>query len=1233
MSNCFYPDYPYPGLRPFRRNEAGIFFGREEHTDQLIDRLGDQHFVAVVGPSGCGKSSLVKAGLLPGLSTGLLDGAGIRWRIAELRPGNQPFSHLANALTADTVFGKACTSDFADRIEANHYLEAGLRRGPFGLHEILTDKFLPASDNLLIIVDQFEEIFRYYEAGEINDTAAFVELLLKSSGHPRIFIVITMRADFLGGSALFYGLSEAINQGLFLIPRLTRDQLQEAIEEPVRVYNGKVSPKLVNHLLNDMGNDPDQLPLMQHVLMRMWMQVKEDDKSGQITLTLNHYGKAGKLADALSKHADEAYAELDGKQKRIAEILFRGLTERRCDRRDMRRIVTLQGVASVLEDEGWEEVAKVADVFRQDRCEFLLPSPNEKPTLESNTKLDIIHESLIRQWGQLKEWADAEAESAEQYRFLENFAYHVKDEPYEENEDALLPAYELERLLIWREKEHPTIAWAERYGKDKSKYFKPAMYFLERAKKQVERQKQKKAAIAKEKAAMAEREITLAQDEQEIAQEKAKTARQYLKWAFFGLSFAMFGLLFAIIFAASWAWQYDQALLARQEAEKSQLEAEQAKKERTLSLFDSQLTQARLLARNEDYAAAREILVESSKLDPDIPLHRRQTRDLAAWFTGLMGGAPQYIYQGATTELYALAVDTAGRLLAAGGEDGTLAIFDVSSGELLYRPKGHIRDINALVFDPQGRWLAGAGGGKRIVLWSLPDFENTGEWRISTQIYALAINSEGTFLAGGGDDNSVGLWEMETGNQLFSLQGHTKNISALAFSPSEKLLVSASYDGTVRLWDITAQKTMRTLEGHPGGVESLAFSPDGMRLATGGDDNSVRLWGVASGRLVRELKGHENDVLGIRFAEDGNRLISASRDRTLRVWDSKTGVTLRILQGHTAGITALATHAGQIFSAAADRTVRRWDAALPHQQLFDLPDAPVSVAIAPEGDKAAVGFVNGSLRLYSLLAPSLLWEQETAHDQDIQRLAFSPDGALLASAGFDDAVKLWQVKDNKLYEQRSLTEHTKGVYAIAFSPNGQLLATAGNDGRIGLFKTGTEKKSFFQAHEEEGVNSVAFDPKGSKLVSTGDTDIRLWDINTAPPSLISVIPKNGMLWADFSPDGQWIAAGGRDHLIHVYTLHDGAEQYRLAGHEDSVLRIIFSPGGEHLVSAGGDAAIRLWDLRNGEELFTLRLPAGGPDPLWDFDFRCTPQNCRIAVPLARGKLALYELENIYKDKK
>ncbi|MGH8522566.1 MAG: hypothetical protein ACREU9_14345, partial [Gammaproteobacteria bacterium] len=215
---CLYP----PGLRPFKREESDIFFGREQHVDQLLEKLAQQHFLAVVGTSGCGKSSLVKAGMLPALDAGFLAQAGARWTVADLRPGHRPMWALAESLLASQAFAPARGTE----PESLALLHATLRRGPLGLVEVMRETPLPETANLLVLVDQFEEIFRYRRDIDSQEADAFVALLVASARQREVnvYIALTMRSDFLGDCAVFLDLPETINESQFLAPRLTRDQ-------------------------------------------------------------------------------------------------------------------------------------------------------------------------------------------------------------------------------------------------------------------------------------------------------------------------------------------------------------------------------------------------------------------------------------------------------------------------------------------------------------------------------------------------------------------------------------------------------------------------------------------------------------------------------------------------------------------------------------------------------------------------------------------------------------------------------------------------------------------------------------------------------------------------------------------------------------------------------------------------------------------------------------------------
>jgi hypothetical protein len=463
---------PFPGLRPFESNEDHLFFGRDGQSDELLRRLRRSRFLAVLGTSGSGKSSLVRAGMLPSLFGGLMTQAGSDWRVALFRPGHDPIGHLASALASSQVLG----SDGDDAALQKTIIEATLRRSALGLVETTRQARMPANENLLVVVDQFEEIFRFRRMskreGPEDEAAAFIKLLLEAKRQTDVpvYVVITMRSDFLGDCAQFRDLPEAINDGQYLIPRMTRDQRREAITGPVAVGGGEISGRLVNRLLNDVGDDPDHLPILQHALMRTWELWAHDRRNGE-PIDLRHYEAVGTLTDALSRHADEAYAELPNERSRaLAEKIFKSLTEKGPDNREIRRPTRVSEIAAIAESSP-EEVIAVIEPFRQTGRSFLMP-PASVP-LTADSLVDISHESLIRGWERLRKWVDEEARSANIYRRIADTAIL-----HSEGHAGLWHDPDLALALRWREENRPNAVWAEHYHPQ----FALAMNFIDASK-------------------------------------------------------------------------------------------------------------------------------------------------------------------------------------------------------------------------------------------------------------------------------------------------------------------------------------------------------------------------------------------------------------------------------------------------------------------------------------------------------------------------------------------------------------------------------------------------------------------------------------------------------------------------------------------------------------------------------------------------------------------------------
>jgi WD domain, G-beta repeat len=487
---------PFPGLRPFLAGENLIFFGREGQSNELIDRLRQNRFLAVLGSSGSGKSSLVRAGLQPDLEGGLMACVAPNWKVATIRPGDRPTAHLAEALA--TLVSDPDDPGF-QIIPAATMIMTMLQASSFGLQEAAMGPILGSGDNLLVIVDQFEEIFRFNEetkdARQLNEAKSFVRLLLEASSAPNlpIYVVITMRSDFLGECPRFDGLAEAINRGQYLVPRLSRSQLREAITSPIAVFEESIAPDLVIRILNDIGDNADQLPILQHALMRTW----DHHCAGQ-EIVMADYEEIGGLSHALNQHAEEIYEELERKGLgMVVERLFKALTQMEGEGKGIRRPTRLSEVCT-LTGATMAQVQTVVEAFRGPGRTFLMP-PLEVP-LEADTILDISHESFMRLWIRLVAWVREETLSAEEYFRLSRAAQDFKL-----GKVNLWRQPELGIALKWRETMHPTAIWAARYDHN----FVGAMAFLDQSQAASLQEEEDKAAMLLLQRKSEERKLTV----------------------------------------------------------------------------------------------------------------------------------------------------------------------------------------------------------------------------------------------------------------------------------------------------------------------------------------------------------------------------------------------------------------------------------------------------------------------------------------------------------------------------------------------------------------------------------------------------------------------------------------------------------------------------------------------------------------------------------------------------
>ena len=1006
------PDNPFVGLRPFESDENLLFFGREEQTGALLKRLHHTGFVAVVGSSGSGKSSLVRAGLIPKLEGGFLVADRDRWHVAIMKPGDALLSNLAEALLKVQAAGDGQQGgqDLREAIELS-----GVR----AVRETLAPLLEDTNANLLLVVDQFEEIFRFRDLsahGAQHDEAAdFVQIMLDLAEQRElpVYVVMTMRSDFLGDCDVFHGLPEALNRSQYLVPRLTRRQLQTAIEGPIHLYQGAITRTLVDRFLNDAGRGHDQLPVIQHALNRTWARWHHEG-AHEGSLDVAHYEAIGTLAHALDWHAEKAYAELGvegeepSRKQVICEIIFKALTDKGPEARGVRRPTRL-GTLCALAEASEEEVIAVIDVFRKPSRSFLMPPIAADLTAE--TVIDLSHESLMRVWERLIKWVDDEAESGRIYQRLAERA-----EDYKADKASLLSDGGLRRAVGWQEVARPNETWARRYHPA----FDQAMAFLEESKAE-------RARLAQIKEAERLREV---EREKELAAERARAKEQRKRFRVAAV-LALLAVGLAVLALLLWFnanTQRAAAETARQDAVREKEEADRqrlladsnatvAQLERMAADEQRELAQANFLEAEEQRQIAERLLNEITKARDDLQVALEVAE----------AQRQEAERQRAIAE-EALDEAEAQRQIA---ENERLKTFGLSLASRAMRglPQLDIAKRNALLAreaflfnrDSGGDFISEVYDALRTTLNNVSDFQNMPQRGgptvlgfLGDAVWAVAYSPDGRWIATSGRDGTLylrGAGALNAEPIRLRVPSDPANPIArpLAFSP-DGLLASVGDRASLRLWNTDGGDTRgNKLQGnHPGEVRALAFNRDGATLASAGDGGAVRLW--TNGTQKTALRDHTGAVHAVAFSSaDASLLATAGKDGTVRLWNADTGALLHALPGHRGAVRAAAfspTNGALLATAGDDGLVRLWD------------------AVRGEGLVVLRGHVG-----------------------PVNVVAFSPDGTRLASGGGDKQVRLWDVSDlSNLTNQPLILEgHTGGVRSLAFSPDSTTLVSGGAD--------------------------------------------------------------------------------------------------------------------------------------------------------------------------------------------
>jgi WD40 repeat protein len=1147
---------PYRGLWPFEEDHARIFYGREQTTAELVaslaERLTGPGMLVVTGASGAGKSSLLRAGLLPALARGSLMPSCDAWPRLVMTPTATPLEELATHLA---VLGRASSAA----------VHGALSRAPRQAHMVVRQLVLAAtggapsasSGRLILVVDQFEEVFTLVSPDATDQRAAFLDVLNSIAntpagpdGKPPALVVLGIRGDFWDRCAAYPQLITALSMGPFIVGPMTEPELRRAINGPADAAGLAVEQGLTETILGDLrgtsganGFEGGSLPLLSQATLATW----EHSTDGQ--LTSRGYGLAGGVAHAVQTSAEAAYRELTDEQREISRGMFLRLTVVARDGQLARRRMLREDLYGSGADDQRANVDAMLNAFAAKRLIIL----NEGTA-------EIAHDVFLYAWPRLRGWLD------------------------DDQADRALYSQLIDDAAMWHE-----------YGRVNSFLYRDTRL----------------AAVVQATAAWSAKpsrypdlpgSVVEFLSASKYAANRSVRIRRIVAVGLVTLTVAAgIGAVAAGEYAAAANRQHAIAL-SRQLTTQSQIlnqsDPVTARRLAGAAWHLAPSTEARdnitsLLSQQRGILVGHTGPGTGVAFSPDSRLLATTSTDYSVrlWdpLTGRPVGSPLLGHTGA---VYAVAFSPNGRLLATTSADYSVRLWDPGTRRPVGSPlMGHTGTVYAVAFSPNGQLLATAGADYSVRLWDPATGRPIGDPLTghTGPVYGVAFSPDGRMLASASADRTIRLWDPRTGHSKGELRnGHSGTIYSVAFSPDGRMLASSSADGTVRLWDpVTGHPIGDSLTAHTGPINALAFSPDGGTLVAAGADRTVRMWNPHTGGQVGgPLTGHAGAVNAVAFSPDGRLLASSGDDFTVRLWDPVTGRgTGSPITGHMGTVysVAFSPDGRTLASTSADGTVRQWDSVTGRpmgKPLTGHTGAVTAVVFSPDGRTLATAGDDYTVRLWASATGHPIGAVLIGHTDTVYGLAFSPDGRVLASASADHTIRLWDAHSGHVIG-KPLKGHTDTVYGVAFSPDGHMLASVSADTTVRRWNpdTGAAIGNPLAGHTD-WVTAVAFSPDGRMLATTStDRTIRLWDPSTAQPIGKPLTGHAGPVNdVAFSPDDRLIATAGADRTVRLWDSQTGgAIGSPLIGHTGPVTAVAFGVDGTTVATASYDRTIRLWD--------------------------------------------------------
>ena len=1096
---------PYRGLFAFREEDARFFFGRDIFTQKLVDTVQKQSLVAVIGASGSGKSSVVFAGLIPNLRQQS------NWLIESFRPKTHPVDELAAVIVRLREPEKGKTQQ---DIEAGK-LACGLRSQQVAAHTVLS-RILSENDNkrLLLVVDQFEEL--YASCSDIQERQLFLNQLLEAANLVDNFtLLLTLRADFLGYALLDYRFANALQNADLKLAPMNREELQQAIALPANGQGVRLEEGLVKQILQAVVDSPGNLPLLEFTLTQLWAEQQNRQ------MTHAAYEAIGGVEKSLANHAEAEFAKLKPKEQEQAQQIFVQLVRPGEGTEDTRRLATKNEVG---DKENWDLVKRLAD------ARLVVTGLNDTAGKKQET-VEIVHETLIREWGQLHRWMESDRSFRTWQELLRSTMRQWENAG--QDEESLLRGVQLGEAENWLQKRQDELSKAEQ------DFIQQSLALRDRDRKQKERRH---------------------------------------KFTLFGLTGGLLvvSMLAMVAFWLRWTAQVEASgvtALRNFESGDGEIEAlvsamEAGQEVKKMAFWNSNCLQ--------DCPATSPLLALQKILD-----NIHQTNQINT-------------YQRGVNSIRFIQKDNQQELIVASGEDGTVTWRDFHGKPLitLKNPKLPNNSIKSIDFNEDQTILATGANNGWVKLWNVSQMWNflsadpnwsppaiasihhqcdIKEYELAKEGDKCSVNNvrflpKINLLATTGDDGYVKLWTLQ-GKIFKTIPVHRGSIKSLNPNPyNNQQFATTGEDGLAKLWDINQTKPIAIFKGHQCNVKgtkkcsvnSVWFHPNKKQLATAGDDGTVRLWDFLGKELTeKKFEAHHEGVETVRISKDGLIATSASNGKVW-LWKDFTRTLEAEFKGHQGSVVSTRFNTkGDILATAGkdDGTVRFW--AVPGISLIK----PKNPLIKLEGHEKGVGSVR-----------------------------FSPDSKLMITASDDDYIRVWNLK-GQLVTKFKAEQH--GVNTVRFSPDKakNLIATGGKDGTIKLWtRTGEPLKSLkpFEGHSQ-AVRTINFNNQGDRLVTAGDDGIaKVWDLKG---NKLQEFKQQGKVETTrFSPDGKLLATVGENGTALLWDIN-GKLLEKLTGHKGYVNTVSFSPNENKLATSGDDSTVRLWDF-SGKQLKEFKTYEG-----------------------------------------